>query len=70
MIFNTIDTLKNKLKESKDLLEKFSSDNLKGMRCIQTNNSNKPGLIIDDLDDSTSHASGSELNSFFFLFSL
>jgi len=65
MLFNTIDAHENKLKESKDLLEKFSSDNLKSMLCIQTDNSNKPGLIIDDLDASTSHASDSELNSFF-----
>jgi hypothetical protein len=46
-------------------LEKFSSDNLKNMFCIQTDNSKKPGLIIDDLDASTSHASDSELNSLF-----
>jgi hypothetical protein len=44
-------------------LEKFSSDNLKSMLCIQTDNSNKPGLIIDELDASTSHASDFELNS-------
>jgi hypothetical protein len=65
MFLNTIDALENKLKESKDLLEKFSSDNLKGMLCIQTDNSNKPGLIIDDLDASTSHVSDSKLDSLF-----
>jgi hypothetical protein len=63
MLFNTIDALENNLKESEDLLENFSSDNLKGMLCIETDNSNKPGLIIDDLDASTSHAFNSELNS-------
>jgi hypothetical protein len=67
MLFNTIDALKNKLKGSEDLLEKFSTDNLKSMLCIQTDNSNKPDLIIDDLDASSSHASDSELNSFFLL---
>jgi hypothetical protein len=65
MLFNTIDALENKFKESEDLLEKFSSDHLKGMLCIQTDNSNKPGLIIDDLDASTLHASDFELNSLF-----
>jgi hypothetical protein len=56
MLFNIINALENKLKESEDLLEKFSSDNLKSMLCIQTDNSNKPGLIIDYKDASTSHA--------------
>jgi hypothetical protein len=55
MLFNTIDTHENKLKESEDLLKKFSSDNLKGMLCIHTDISNKPDLIIDDLTASTSH---------------
>jgi hypothetical protein len=62
MLFNTIDTLDNKLKESEDLLEKFSSDNLKGMLSIHTDISNKPDLIIDDLSAFTSHASDSELD--------
>jgi len=56
---NTTDTLENKLKESKDLLRKFSSDNLKSMLCIHTNISNEPDLIIDDLSAFTSHASDS-----------
>jgi hypothetical protein len=63
LLFNTIDTLENKLKESEDLLKKFSSDNLKSMLCIHTYISNKPDLIIDDLSASTSHASYYELNS-------
>jgi hypothetical protein len=63
MLFNTIDTLENTLKESEDLLEKFSSDNLKSMLSIHTNISNKPDLIVDDLSASTSHASNSELDS-------
>jgi hypothetical protein len=63
MLFNIIDTLENKLKESKDLLKKFSNNNLKSMRCIHTYISNKPDLIIDDLSASTSHASDSELDS-------
>jgi hypothetical protein len=31
MLFDIIDKLENKLKESEDLLKKFSSDNLKSM---------------------------------------
>jgi hypothetical protein len=63
MLFDSIDTLENKLKESEVLLEKFSSDNLKSMLCIHSNISNKPDLIVDDLSASTSHASDSELDS-------
>jgi CHAT domain-containing protein len=63
MMFNTIDTLENKLKESEDILKKFSSDNLKSMLSIHTVISNKPDSIVDDLSASTSHASGSELDS-------
>jgi hypothetical protein len=55
MLFNTIDSLQNKLKEYENLLAKFSSDNLKGMFCIQADISNKPDLIVDDLSASTSH---------------
>jgi hypothetical protein len=56
MLLNIIDELENKL-------SKFSSDNLKSMMCIHSDISNKPGLIIDDLSASTSHASDSELDS-------
>jgi len=49
MLFNTIDTLENKLKEFEDLLEKFSSDNLKSMVSIHIDISKKPNLIIDEL---------------------
>jgi hypothetical protein len=63
MLFNTINTLKTKLKESEDLLKKFSSDNLKSMFCIHTDISNKVDSIIDDLSASTSHASNFELDS-------
>jgi hypothetical protein len=56
ILLNTIDALENKL-------EKFSSDNLKSMLCIQTDISNKPDLIIDDLSVSTSHAFDSESDS-------
>jgi len=63
MLFNTIDTLENKLKEYEDLLKRFSCDNLKSMLCIHTDISNKSDLIIDDLSASTSHASDSELDS-------
>jgi hypothetical protein len=63
MLFDIIDTLENKLKESENLLKKFSSDNLKSMLCIHSDISNKPGLIIDDLSASTSHVSDSELDS-------
>jgi len=50
MLFDIIDTLENKLKESENLLKKFSSDNLKSM-------------LIVGLSTSTSHASDSELDS-------
>jgi hypothetical protein len=63
MLFNIIDTLENKLKESDDLLKKFSSYNLKSMLCIHSDVPNKPGLIVNDLSASTSHASDSELDS-------
>jgi hypothetical protein len=63
MLFDTVYALENKLKESKDLLEKFSSNNLKSMLCIHTDISNKPALIVNDLSTSTSHASDSELDS-------
>jgi hypothetical protein len=63
MLFNTIDILENKLQESEDLLEKFSSNNLKGMLSIDADISNKPELIVDDLSASTSHASDSKLDS-------
>jgi hypothetical protein len=63
MLFDTVDALENKLKESKDLLEKFSSNNLKSMLCIHTDISNKPDLIVNDLSTSTSHASDFELYS-------
>jgi uncharacterized coiled-coil DUF342 family protein len=62
MLFNTIDTLENKLKESEDILKIFSSNNLKSMLSIHTNISDKPDLILDDLSDSTSHASDSKLD--------
>jgi len=68
MLFNTIDILENKLKESEDLLEKFSSDNLKSMLSIHTDISYKPDLIVDDLSASTLHASN--LNYILLLLSL
>jgi len=63
MLFNIIDTHENKLKESKDLLKKFLSDNLNSMLCIHSDISNKPTLIVDDMSTSTSHASNFELDS-------
>jgi hypothetical protein len=56
MLLNIIDELENKL-------VKFSSDNLKSMLCIHSDILNNPGLIIDDLSASTSHASDSKLDS-------
>jgi hypothetical protein len=64
MLFDTVDVLENKLKESEDLLKKFSSNNLKSMLCIHTDISNKPDLNVNDLSTSTSHASDSELDYF------
>jgi len=63
MLFDILDKLENKLKESEDFLKRFSSDNLKSMFCIHSYIPNKPGLIVDDLSASTSHASDSELDS-------
>jgi hypothetical protein len=63
MLFDTVDALENKLKESEDLLEKFSSNNLKNILCIHTDISNMPNLIVNNLSTSTSHASDSELDS-------
>jgi hypothetical protein len=63
MLFNTIDTLENKLKESENTLKKLSSDNLKCMLCIHTYIFNKPDLIIDDLSTFTLHAYDFELDS-------
>jgi hypothetical protein len=63
MLFDIIDKLENKLKESEDLLKIFSSDNLKSMLCIHSDISNKPDLVVDDLSASTSHASDSDLDS-------
>jgi hypothetical protein len=63
ILFNIIDTLENKFKESEDLLKKFSSDNLKSMLCIHLDISKKPALIVDNMSTSTSHASDSELDS-------
>jgi hypothetical protein len=62
MLFDIIDTLENKLKESEDFLKKLWSDNLKSMLCIHYDISNKPALIVDDMSTSTSHASDSELD--------
>jgi len=62
MLFNTINTLENKLKESEDILKKFSSDNLKGMLSIHTDIFNKLDSIVDDLSAYTSHAFDSELD--------
>jgi hypothetical protein len=61
MLFDTVDALENKLKESKDLLKKFSSNNLKSMLYIHTDISNKPDLNVNDLSTSTSHASNFKL---------
>jgi hypothetical protein len=63
MLFDIIDTLENKLKESEDLLKKFSSDYLKSMLCIHSDISNKHALIVDDMSTSTSNASDFELDS-------
>jgi hypothetical protein len=62
MLFNIIDTLENTLKESKDLLKNFSSDNLKSMLCIHSDISNKPASIVD-MSTSTSHAYDPEIDS-------
>jgi hypothetical protein len=61
ILFNSIDTLEKKLKESEDLLKKFFSDNLKSILCNHIDNSNKLSIIVDDLSASTSHTSDFEL---------
>jgi len=55
VLFDIIDSLKK-------ILEKFSCDNLKSMLCINSNISNKPDLIVDNLSASTSHAFDFELD--------
>jgi hypothetical protein len=66
MLIDIIDKLENKLKESKDLLKKFSSDNLKSIFVFFQIFLTKPGLIVNDLIASTSHAFDSELDSIVF----
>jgi hypothetical protein len=51
MLFDTIDALENKLKESEDLLKKLSSNNLKSMLCIHIDISNKPDIEPSRPDD-------------------
>jgi hypothetical protein len=63
MLFDIVDALENKLKESENLLEKLYSNNLKSMLHIHIDISNKPDLIVNDLSASTIHASDSELDS-------
>jgi hypothetical protein len=63
MLFDTVNALENKLKELEDLLKQLFSNNLKSILCIHTDISNKPDLIVNDLSTSTSHASGSILDS-------
>jgi hypothetical protein len=55
-LLNTINELENKL-------EKFSSDNLKGMLNIHSNVSNKPDLTVDNLSTFATHAFDYELDS-------
>jgi len=62
MLFDIVDTLESKLKESENLLKKLSSDDLKSMMCIHSDISNKPSLTAD-LSTSTSHASDSKLDT-------
>jgi predicted nucleic acid-binding Zn-ribbon protein len=62
MLFDIIDTLENKLKESEYFLKKISSDNLKSMLCIHSYISNKPALIVNDMIISTSHAFDSKID--------
>jgi hypothetical protein len=63
MLFNIIDILENKLKESDDLLQNLSSDNLKSMLCFHSDVPSKSSLIVNDFSASTSHASDSKLDS-------
>lgn len=65
MPFETVESLEIKLKEYEDLLNKFSSDNLKSMLCVQEDISDKPSMIVNDLGSSTSHAFNSEIKSLF-----
>jgi len=60
MLIKTVESLENEWKESKNLLNKLSSDNLKSMLCVQKDVSNKPSMIVDDLD-----ASNFEIKSLF-----
>jgi hypothetical protein len=52
--------LENELKDSKELSNRLSNDNLKNLFCVQKHVSDKPSMIVDNLGASTSHASNFE----------
>jgi hypothetical protein len=54
-------SLENDLKDSKELSQKFSSDNLKSFFCVD----NKQSMIVDNVGSSTSRASKSKRKTLF-----
>jgi hypothetical protein len=65
VLVENIKSLENELKDSKELSNRLSSDNLKNMLCVQKDVSNKPNMIVDNLDASSTYASNSEIKSLF-----
>jgi hypothetical protein len=67
VLVENIKSLQNKLKDSKELSHRLSSDNLKNLFCVQKHVSNKPSMIVDSLVAYTSHASNSNFRKTMFV---
>jgi len=65
VLIENIKSLENELKDSKELSNRLSSDNLKNMLCVQKDISNKPSMIVDYLGASSTCASNFEIKSLF-----
>jgi hypothetical protein len=65
VLVENIKSLENELKDSKELSNRLSSNNLKNMLCVQKHFSDKPSMIVDNLGVSTSYASNFEIKSLF-----
>jgi hypothetical protein len=67
VLVENIKSLENELKDSKELSNRLSSDNLENLFCVQKHVSNKPSMIVDNLGASTSHASNFEKKNLYLL---
>jgi hypothetical protein len=65
VLIENIKSLENELKDSKELSNRLSSDNLENMFFVLKHVSNKPRMIIDNLGASNLHASNFEIKSLF-----